>query len=753
MVVDAIKCKISIAEIKMLKIIRSLFFLCLINKHLTADNAIYQFAASLDSKYLKIYNNEEELKTISLNDLSHSLDFDPDTNIMIGSSLNKKVLTWNITQSNENWSQEETADTRAIAFLNKTHFIAGFNGFFVIYACSNLNNKLKKTDSTKIGQVYDIKILHEDQKILIASHEGYISVYDLLNYNFLKKNQIADKIWGIDAFDQNLIVSQCNQILDVCLYNLDSSSSLIELMRQSGVVFGGDKFLKIWEISTNQIIETISFNDKALSLDIFSSQIIASGQENDGVKFWNITNYINTGSKVNQHSTQLQNLESTHTTFINMQTTYESTEQKFITSKPSSIDTLIPTASDTVAESTTKLIQTIQETGQPSEYLSSSSIIFQLFTTINHENQISPTEPSIFEYFTDTLKNTNTMSSELYSEKQSENTNEELKSTTLDKEKTTIKSTFFELSETATSHSEQQSDRTSRELDLSTSNIKNTKIESTFFDSNTRSTSNSQESSAFTLKPVRSSSAEQEKTFHSTQKVNTAQRINTKTSHSSFDALPETNSNMVTNIQHHLKEDFSFSNLLPSELIEVLKKNYEMNDCLKNCSGNGLCKLINKTLFFCECFNNFAGSSCQINTLPCASNPCLNNGTCVNNLANKTFICHCQQDNNGNYLYFGKNCQNKVDVCANETCSKNGVCYDVNDKAKCKCFSSYSGEKCQIESDEMIYRAYFARKNQRKKDIRNYLKCSLNLKSNGIVVLGSFERPSAFFSASLLGIF
>ncbi|RNA36808.1 hypothetical protein BpHYR1_030059, partial [Brachionus plicatilis] len=58
------------------------------------------------------------------------------------------------------------------------------------------------------------------------------------------------------------------------------------------VVFGGDKFLKIWEISTNQIVITISINDKALSLDIFSSQIIASGHENDGVKFWNVTNYI-----------------------------------------------------------------------------------------------------------------------------------------------------------------------------------------------------------------------------------------------------------------------------------------------------------------------------------------------------------------------------------------------------------------------------------------------------------------------------
>ncbi|RNA32190.1 protocadherin Fat 1 isoform X1 [Brachionus plicatilis] len=336
------------------------------------------------------------------------------------------------------------------------------------------------------------------------------------------------------------------------------------------------------------------------------------------------------------------------------------------TTKPSSIDTLIPTVIDTVAETTTELIQTIPETGQPSEYLSSSNTIFKIFTTINHENQNSPTESSNFEYFTDTLKNTNTMSSELYSEKQSESTNKELESTTLDIEKTTIESTFFE--------------------------------------STTKSSSISQELSTFTSQEIQSSSDEQDKSFHSTH----VQGFYPETSHASFGPFTEINSeiNMVTTIQHHSKEDFSFSNLLLSEMIEVLKKNYDMNDCLNNCSGNGLCKLKDKSLFVCECFSNYAGSSCQINTLPCVSNPCLNNGTCVNNLANKTFICHCQQDNNGNYLYFGKNCQNKVDVCANETCSKNGVCYDVNDKAKCKCFSSYSGEKCNIESDESKTRKF-----------------------------------------------
>ncbi|RMZ93703.1 hypothetical protein BpHYR1_011850, partial [Brachionus plicatilis] len=270
---------------------------------------------SLESKALKIFSDQDLLIDKPIGEKSYSIDFEKEKNLLIG-SVKKKVFTWNITQSTAIWSQNEAEETRAITFLNQTHFIAGFKHFFVIYDCSNLNSKLEKTDSTNIGRVYDLKILHEKQKILIASHEGYISVFDLISYNFLKKNQIADKIWAIDAFDQNLIVSQCEN-KDVCLYELDSLNELKELKRcseekeifsikilnENKAVFGGDKFLKIWNISNNQIIQSITDVDKVWGLDVFSEQIIATGDEKDFVKFWNMTNYsnfktIDTGSKV-----------------------------------------------------------------------------------------------------------------------------------------------------------------------------------------------------------------------------------------------------------------------------------------------------------------------------------------------------------------------------------------------------------------------------------------------------------------------
>ncbi|CAF1105149.1 unnamed protein product, partial [Brachionus calyciflorus] len=131
-------------------------------------------------------------------------------------------------------------------------------------------------------------------------------------------------------------------------------------------------------------------------------------------------------------------------------------------------------------------------------------------------------------------------------------------------------------------------------------------------------------------------------------------------------------------------------------VLNLLDSKSDLNDCLTNCSGHGQCKLAKDFKFICECFENYAGSNCASNTLPCWSNPCLYNGTCINNLTDSSYTCDCQKD-----FYFGKNCEFKKDVCVNETCSKNGNCYDENNKPKCQCFSKYSGEKCEIESEEL----------------------------------------------------
>lgn len=151
---------------------------------------------------------------------------------------------------------------------------------------------------------------------------------------------------------------------------------------------------------------------------------------------------------------------------------------------------------------------------------------------------------------------------------------------------------------------------------------------------------------------------------------------------------------------------FSINDLNLSKLVFILTKNADQNDCLRNCSGNGFCKNVQNNKYICECFENFAGPTCQINLLPCSSNPCLNNGTCINQLENKTFFCKCCLGKNQSILYYGKNCEKKIDLCTNETCSKHGICYESDYETKCKCFNGYLGQKCEKESNDIKIRKF-----------------------------------------------
>ena len=164
------------------------------------------------------------------------------------------------------------------------------------------------------------------------------------------------------------------------------------------------------------------------------------------------------------------------------------------------------------------------------------------------------------------------------------------------------------------------------------------------------------------------------------------------------------------NLILNLNSTFNFSQLSNFQTINLLNSNYDLSGCIVNCSNRGLCKfdLVNNN-FICSCNSIYlSGYACQIDTRPCSSNPCLNNATCVDysnsgyynmsriiNANSSSFYCLCDQ------YYKGTYCESKIDVCLNETCSSNGNCFDLNNKAKCKCFSMYSGDKCESESNEL----------------------------------------------------
>jgi hypothetical protein len=146
----------------------------------------------------------------------------------------------------------------------------------------------------------------------------------------------------------------------------------------------------------------------------------------------------------------------------------------------------------------------------------------------------------------------------------------------------------------------------------------------------------------------------------------------------------------------------NFERLNLVQIVSLLNSNYDLNGCILNCSNKGLCKFdlfTNKYICLCKSIYS-SGYACQIDTRPCSSNPCLNNATCVDYLNHEksnssSFRCECDK------YHRGTNCESEIDICQNETCSSNGNCYNLNNKAKCKCFSMYSGEKCELESNEL----------------------------------------------------
>ncbi|CAF0962041.1 unnamed protein product [Brachionus calyciflorus] len=146
----------------------------------------------------------------------------------------------------------------------------------------------------------------------------------------------------------------------------------------------------------------------------------------------------------------------------------------------------------------------------------------------------------------------------------------------------------------------------------------------------------------------------------------------------------------------------SLNELKIEKTVNLITSVFDMTNCLSNCSNNGKCKFKNNQ-FSCECLSHFSGATCQVDTRPCSSNPCLNNATCIDEIESKKYNCECVNDPETNsQIYYGQNCQFKIDVCENETCSGNGNCKDFENRPQCECFYLFNGTRCEFESLEMV---------------------------------------------------
>ncbi|XP_065940012.1 protein crumbs-like isoform X2 [Magallana gigas] len=117
----------------------------------------------------------------------------------------------------------------------------------------------------------------------------------------------------------------------------------------------------------------------------------------------------------------------------------------------------------------------------------------------------------------------------------------------------------------------------------------------------------------------------------------------------------------------------------------------DTDDCASQpCQNNGTCiDLIND--YQCNCIDGFNGTNCTNNIDDCQAEPCQNNGTCTD-LVND-YQCSCVAGFNGT------NCENNINECAVQPCKNNGTCIDLINGYQCICAYRFNGTNCETSND------------------------------------------------------
>ena len=132
------------------------------------------------------------------------------------------------------------------------------------------------------------------------------------------------------------------------------------------------------------------------------------------------------------------------------------------------------------------------------------------------------------------------------------------------------------------------------------------------------------------------------------------------------------------------------SNSATDELIESFSINLEPERLtpglnLESVNVSGRFGLASTVLSFqLECQPGFIGESCvEI----CTTDPCSNNGTCIQ--SDTGFTCVCMGD------FTGDTCETRIDNCEGVDCNF-GTCVDGVEMFTCQCDSGYSGDLCEV---------------------------------------------------------
>uniref|UniRef100_A0A5F8H4Y3 Sushi, nidogen and EGF-like domain-containing protein 1 n=1 Tax=Monodelphis domestica TaxID=13616 RepID=A0A5F8H4Y3_MONDO len=117
----------------------------------------------------------------------------------------------------------------------------------------------------------------------------------------------------------------------------------------------------------------------------------------------------------------------------------------------------------------------------------------------------------------------------------------------------------------------------------------------------------------------------------------------------------------------------------------------EINECASQpCLNGGSCK-DRIASFLCVCGPGYAGPRCEVEIDECQSDPCKNGGTCKDLPA--AFVCQCPDG------FAGIHCEKEVDACDSDPCQHGGECENDGGSYLCVCPEGFFGYHCETASD------------------------------------------------------
>ncbi|XP_030603557.1 protein eyes shut homolog [Archocentrus centrarchus] len=120
---------------------------------------------------------------------------------------------------------------------------------------------------------------------------------------------------------------------------------------------------------------------------------------------------------------------------------------------------------------------------------------------------------------------------------------------------------------------------------------------------------------------------------------------------------------------------------------------YDPCDPLHNpCLHSSTCLTRSNGTASCRCPAGFEGSWCEIDTDECSSNPCQNQGDCVDRV--NSYSCVCKMG------FSGLHCEEDINECASSPCINAGICQDLVNKFRCICPPGYFGTLCDLDVNE-----------------------------------------------------